>query len=326
MFLNITDNELIILKELAKKIHIEPSENPDLFCQEAKALSMDIPKRVRDHLQEFILNGSETGFFLLKSGPTTNNPPTPPGNSFKVGEKTELAKIQAILIQSIGEMIAYEAEGYGRLFQDVVPIHKMAKEQTSMGSNVELEIHTEQAFSELRPDILSLACIRGDLSANTYILPVNIIMDNISQEDQYLLFEPRWKTGIDLSFKLIGENQTSHEFIHGDIRGPMSILTGPIKNPLLRFDQDLMWGLDEDADKMVKKIIDIYHQHKISHNLKSGEIIFIDNRRAVHGRSPFFPRYDGEDRFLVRCFATLDYDKSEEARYNQDRMVRAIYS
>jgi hypothetical protein len=203
MFLDITEDELTTLKELANNIHVGASENPDLFCQEAKALSMDIPKRVRDHLQEFILKGSETVFFLLRTVPTTNNPPTPAGNSFKVGETTELAKIQAILIQSIGEMIAYEAEGYGQLFQDVVPIHKMAKEQTSMGSNVELEIHTEQAFSELRPDILSLACIRGDLSANTYILPVNIIMDNISQEDQDLLFEPRWKTGIDLSFKLI---------------------------------------------------------------------------------------------------------------------------
>ena len=67
MFLDITEDELATLKELAKKIHIEPSENPDLFCQEAKALSMDIPKRVRDHLQEFILNGSETGFFFIKN-------------------------------------------------------------------------------------------------------------------------------------------------------------------------------------------------------------------------------------------------------------------
>jgi L-asparagine oxygenase len=85
-----------------------------------------------------------------------------------------------------------------------------------------------------------------------------------------------------------------------------------------------MFGFNESGERLLKKIVDIYYKERIEHNLTPGEIIFIDNRRAVHGRSPFFPRYDGNDRHLIRCFATLDYEKSEYARIG--RMVLAIYS
>jgi L-asparagine oxygenase len=77
---------------------------------------------------------------------------------------------------------------------------------------------------------------------------------------------------------------------------------------------------------LIKKIIDIYYKHRNQHNLQTGEIILIDNMRAVHGRSPFYPKYDGDDRFLIRCFAVYDYEFSRYARDNNGRMVSAIYS
>ena len=248
-------------------------------------------------------------------------PKTPNTNNNKIGETTILARIQSILINTIGEMISYEAEGYGRLFQDVVPVKKMEKEQTSVGSNTELEIHTEQAFSKLRPDILSLACIQGDPLAETYILPVNYILEHMDIEERKLLRLPLWKTEVDLSFKL-----NSNEFIEGDVRGPFSIISGDENDPKLVFDQDLMFGTTEKSNKLIKKIIGIYYNNRIQHNLQSGEIILIDNMRAVHGRSPFYPKYDGNDRFLIRCFAVYDYEYSSYARDNNSRMVSAIYS
>jgi L-asparagine oxygenase len=122
-----------------------------------------------------------------------------------------------------------------------------------------------------------------------------------------------------LSFKLNG-----NEFIEGDIRGPFPILSDDGR--FLRFDQDLMTGIIEYADKMIPRIVDIYYNHRFRHSLLPGEIIFIDNRRALHGRSPFFPKYDGYDRFLIRCFSAVDYEKSAHARPDGGRMVAAIYS
>jgi L-asparagine oxygenase len=275
--------------------------------------------RIRQTLRLFLEKGTETGYLLFRCGLDEDLPPTPPDNTYHLGEHTYLAKIQRTLISVMGEMIAYEAEGAGRLFQDVVPTQTMATVQTSLGSHRELEIHTEQAFSKWKPDILSLACLRGDANALTYVLPVRQILRHTTPEEQELLRQPLWNTGVDLSFRLNG-----CDFIDGDIRGPFPIIQGSLEDPILVFDQDLMTGVTEQAQQMISKIIDIYFAHRSAHCLQPGEILMIDNRRAVHGRSPFFPKYDGNDRFLIRCFAVLDYAASECAR--EGRVVKAIYS
>ena len=106
----------------------------------------------------------------------------------------------------------------------------------------------------------------------------------------------------------------------------MSILSGSIEDPILTFDQDLMFGTTEESKAFIKKITDIYYNKRISHILQPGEIILIDNLRAVHGRSPFLPNYDGNDRFIVRCFGVYNFEFSYYARLNNSRMVSAIFS
>jgi len=311
------------LLELSKNVTASPSENPEEFCRQIKRASNRIPMDIAKSFLEFSHHGSETGFLLLDGFSYSDVANTPDDNNQKIGEKTILAKIQGILMGTIGELVAYEAEGHGKLFQDIIPMKSMETKQMSLSSGAELEIHTEQAFSKLRPDILSLACIRGDPDAFTYILPVKSIIKNLSHSEIELLRKPLWTTSVDLSFKLYGQ-----EFIEGDVRGPMPIISGPEDDPRLLFDQDLMTGITEEAHQMIAKIVDIYYTHRIRHNLIPGQIIFIDNNRAVHGRSPFSPKYDGADRFLVRCFATFDYKKSAHARTSSanPRMIHAIYS
>jgi L-asparagine oxygenase len=323
--IEITNDEIEILTFLASKITADPTDDPELFCKQSKECSENVPQRIKTRLQEFELYGNEKGFLLIKiiELPDSSIQKTPEGNNNRIGEKTLFARIQSILINVIAEMISYEAEGYGRLFQDIIPMKSMETEQTSVGSNTELEIHTEQAFSKLRPDILSLSCLRGDPEALTYILPIQKLLDNLTDNEILQLYKPLWNIGVDLSFKL-----NNKEFIEGDIRGPISILNGSYIDPILVFDQDLMIGIKDEATELKEKIIKIYYEHRNKHNLVPGEIILIDNLRSVHGRSPFLARYDGYDRFLIRCFAVFNYDKSSYARYNinNTRMVSAIYS
>ena len=327
--IDLSPEEINHLHHLANQLTVSPSQDPNLFCEKVKDLAIGNSNRnpldcfdsLREKLVSFAKKGNENGCLLIRTLPLKQEeiPPTPPDNREKKGETTVLSKVQAILLSVLGDMIAYEAEGYGCLFQDVVPHSKFASCQTSLGSNVELEIHTEQAFSSLRPDFLSLACLRGDPHAYTYLLPVQKIIEHLTPEEKEILYQKKWFTGVDLSFRCHGK-----DFIEGDVRGPMSILHD--FPPHLRFDQDLMKGTDEVSQRMIQKIVDLYDQHRISHCLQPGEILFIDNQRAVHGRSPFFPKYDGNDRFLIRCFATLDYVKSEYARPEGGRTVAAIYS
>jgi L-asparagine oxygenase len=310
--IKLTTKEIEQMVHLSKQIEIHPSTDSEIFCQKAKECSKYIPKRIQTYLSQI----SQYGYLIFQTFPDDFFENTPNQNTEQIGGKTQLAKIQSILLSFIGEMISYEAEGNGYLLQDIVPVKNMSNLQTSVGSNIELEIHTEQAFSNLRPDFLSLACLRGDENAFTYILPVShIIQTNMDSILQKLL----WKTQVDLSFKLNGT-----EFVEGDIRGPLAILNGSLEDPHLIFDQDLMTGITKEADKKIEDIIEIYKNNRISHCLQPGEILILDNRKVVHGRSPFSPKYDSKDRFLIRGFAVVDYEKSEYAR--KQRMVLAKYS
>ena len=48
--------------------------------------------------------------------------------------------------------------------------------------------------------------------------------------------------------------------------------------------------------------------------IQPGEICFVDNRKAVHGRRAFKARYDGRDRWFKRMSITRDLRKSRESR------------
>jgi L-asparagine oxygenase len=295
-----------------------PSDQPELYCLMAKAMSYELPEHVSAALEQFAsqgtTDGAQDGFLLFRTDSFDPDglSPTPSDNGQRLGEQTQLAWVQSVLASCMGDLVAYEAEGGGGLFQDIVPSYGQRNKQTSLGS-AELEIHTEQAFSYWRPDILSLACLRGDPTAWTYVLPVSKIIHKTTAEEQALLRQPLWTIGVDLSFDM-GSTR----------RGPIPVLYGPEDDPTLVFDQDLMEGITEEAEALCRKIVAIYYAHRSALCLEPGDILFVDNRRAVHGRSSYQPRYDGEDRFLVRCFVSLDYEASHAVR--EGRMVRKQYS
>ena len=334
--MEISNDCLLSLIKVVEKIDVSSSDEPELYCKQMKESSNLLPENIKTELKNLIdnLTSSPKPFIIFKFNnhllnEHQNIPDTPPNNKHKTGEKTILAKIQALLVSFISNLVSYEAEGYGRIFQDIVPDVTMKNEQSSVGSNKELEIHTEQAFSKLKPDFLSLACVRGDKSALTYILPLNTILRYLDENDKKLLRIPLWKIGVDYSFK-----QHGNEFIDGNERGPIPIIningedTEADADPTLVFDQDLMIGVTEEANEIIKKITNIYYEHRIQHCLQPGEIMIINNNKALHGRSGFTPKYDGKDRFLIRCFGMTNekYEKTLYAREGNSRMFSAIYS
>lgn len=334
--IDVDDDCLLSLIQIVETIQISPSDQPELYCKQMKELSNLLPENIKTEFKKLLDNliSSPNPFIIFKFNnhllnEHQNIPDTPPNNKHKTGEKTILAKIQALLVSFISNLVSYEAEGYGRIFQDIVPDITMKNEQSSVGSNKELEIHTEQAFSKLKPDFLSLACVRGDKSALTYILPLNTILLYLDEPAKKLLQTPLWKIGVDYSFKQYG-----NEFIDGNERGPIPIInincedTELEADPKLVFDQDLMIGVTEEANEIIKKITNIYYEHRIQHCLQPGEIMIINNNKAVHGRSGFTPNYNGKDRFLIRCFGMTNenYQRTSYARTHDNVMFSAIYS
>lgn len=339
--LKVQEDEKELLIILADKYkHVCPSKNPEKFTYYAKKLSKKLPENIKTQLDHFKSNGHVNGALLIQNLPYKNNIETPKNNKKHIGQTTILARVQAIFNQYLGEMVSYEAEGDGYLFQDMVPNKKLKHTQTSLGSNVELELHTEQAFSDYRPDYLSLACIKGDSCAYTYFLHVSQIVEQLHPSKIHFLQQKNWKIGVDMSFALNGCDFA--------IRGPMSILNKNEEDCFdlfyeemdeennkndnlimqkfdLVFDQDLMVGENDEANNLIEEIIDIYFKHRDGHVLQPGEILILNNNKVVHGRSPFQPLFDGNDRFIVRSFILNDLNKIKDKTYGT-RMVKCRWS
>lgn len=313
----INKDEKEILIQLSKNIeNIKPNE-VEIFLERAKEASKYLPNRIKKNLNEFIKNKDPV--IVIKNIPVEKDlVKTPINNTFHIGETTILARIQAIINEYIGEMVSYEAEGYGLLFQDMVPNKQLSNTQTSLGSRVELELHTEQAFSEVRPDYLCLACLRGNTDAKTFFLGINAIIENMSVQELTMLKDKLWNIGVDLSFTMNGCN--------GEIRGPLSILNPNGNHLELVFDQDLIIGLNDDANELIQKIIKIYYENRQHVILESGDVLIINNHRAVHGRSSFTPNYDGYDRFIIRSFIMTNIDKIKHKTDSNGRMILKQFS
>ena len=55
--------------------------------------------------------------------------------------------------------------------------------------------------------------------------------------------------------------------------------------------------------------------------LRPGDLFFIDNSRAFHGRSSFTPRWDGADRWLCRLQGLCNLAVSRFARADRSPIV-----
>jgi L-asparagine oxygenase len=306
---------------LARYVTPDPTADPEEFCQQACRAAAYLPPYIAEPLRAFRRRGVPGGIVVIAGFPVRDVPPTPAGNTEHTGQHTPLARFQAIINEFLGSMVAYEAEGGGQLFQDMVPCAADATSQTSLSSAVELEVHTEQAFSELRPDFLSLACLRADPHAATYVLPASRLAAALTPHDAALLRKPRWTTTIDASFLA-----ADRLFADGLERGPMPILYGADDDPFMVLDQDLMRGVDDEAHDALNRVVDVYLRKRSAYTLNEGDIAILDNLRTAHGRSPFRARFDGTDRFVVRSFITRDLNRSRHARPRDCRTISASCS
>lgn len=316
----LTPEQALQIRSSAESISADPITDPDGFSRQALAASFELPAELRDAVLNFSDIGSDSGIFVVRGLYVDEDlVDTPSDNSNAHGARTLFAKQMAAISHLAGTMIAYEAEGNGNLIQDMVPNPKLAMTQQSQGSKVELEAHTEQCFSDFKPDYVVLGCLRGDADAYTYAYSARKFVEHFTPEELQKLREPRWMTQIDDSFKPFIPDPNA-------IRGPYPIITGPEDDPYILIDQDLMHGVTRESQELLDKVVQTYIANRDGLALQAGDLLLLDNPRAMHGRSLFSPRFDGKDRFIARGFVVRDRRRLWPFLLEDRRTLAAQYS
>jgi L-asparagine oxygenase len=315
----VTEPEAGAIAALADSVGIGSLEDASAFCGAARYLARQAPDGLVQAMLRFEDVGSSSGAFVVSGLHTGPVPETPLDNTSAIGAGTPYAAQVAVVAQILGEMVYYEAEGTGHLLQDMVPNPAKAEGQSSQGSKAELEAHTEQSFSPMRPDYVVLGCLRGDPEAETYVMSARKIASHFTPDELEYLGRPLWTTLIDDSFHALVPDP-------GEVRGPFALLSGTADDPMLRLDQELTHGMTAQAQRLLERVLEVYKQNHHSVTLQAGQIGFVDNTRAMHGRSSFEASFDGTDRFVIRGFVVRDLRRTSPARELDGREIRAAFS
>ncbi|NJL22917.1 MAG: hypothetical protein HC895_22215 [Leptolyngbyaceae cyanobacterium SM1_3_5] len=171
----------------------------------------------------------------------------------------------------------------------------------------------------IRQNFCCCFCLRPDHDriAETTYASITHALPLLSDEHRDLLFEPLYRTGIDYSFGNVqgtkGERKSAARPLW---QSPRSVLN---------YDEDLMTAMTPAAEEALNAlqaaIALVYRGVK----LDTGDLLCIDNRRTVHGRSSFTPRYDGFDRWLQRSFVVRDLGLSAVDRQPGERIIRTQF-
>lgn len=289
----------------------EPPVTPALpptsegFVQFAARAARTLPATAYDAIVGLGDDRSGVGAIVLRGLPVGDLGATPehPSASTTKDNVSELTLLTAARL--LGQPVGYLPEHGGDLVQNILPTSGDATRQTSTSSRVELAFHTETAFHPHRPRYLVLLCLRGDAAAATTLCSIDDIVGELSDHHRSLLRQQRFHTRADESFG--GGADT--RFLP-----PMRVLSGDDDHPDLTFDAELTTGIDEEAQAAVHALTGLIAAHHTSVVLEAGDLLVIDNRRCVHGRSPFPARFDGTDRWLQRAFVVADLAPSADER------------
>ena len=333
----LVDEEIRALQGLIAQITAtyESSEDPG-FLLDASVLAHEMPRRLRASLNHFRLAEPDRALLVISGYPVDDTViGATPGHWLRSADTRSPALEYEILFvlasALLGDCIGWSTQQGGRIVHDVLPIRGMENEQIGVGSEQTIWWHTEDAFHPLAGDYVGMMCLRNlDRVPTTFASLEEVQLD---REDWEALFEPLYTIQPDHSHRqaasatAAGDGNLAEVYhrIEEMQRQPdkVAILSGDRRSPYIRIDPYFM---DPPEDPRARKAFAALTQ-AIDGQLRdlvleSGDICFIDNFKAVHGRRAFKARYDGHDRWLKRINITRDLRKSRLDR--PDRLSRVI--
>lgn len=200
-----------------------------------------------------------------------------------------------------GRVYGFAQEQDGSTIQNLFPIQSHETSQISSSSKATLEMHTETAFHPWRPEVIGLLCVREDENAGTVVAHLPDIVDELSDDALEILHRKMFETSIDESFK----NSSQHD---SKIRTAI-MFDGATS---MTYDRALMTGLNDEANEALQMLSDAIDKVKKTIVLETGQLLLINNKTVVHGRTPFAARYDGTDRWLKRVMISTRLPSSPE--------------
>lgn len=327
--LRLQDSETSSIQELLSNLarRFSSCEDPE-FHELAPVYAHELPRRIRETFVRFRLHEPREGLLVVSGYPVD---PEKIGATPEHWAREDVARTReesmflVLLASLLGECIAWSTQQDGRLVHNILPIKGHEDEQLGSGSEQPLWWHTEDAFHPYRGDYLGMACLRNPTRVPTTFLSISRLPLSPRQVD--LLSRPVFTIRPDNSHLAKHKSETrqvdetlatSYQEIERmkDRPDKIPVLFGDPRAPYVRLDPYFMDPVEDDreAQDALDALVAAIDENLEDLVLEPGDVCFIDNFQAVHGRKPFKARFDGTDRWLKRVNVVRDLRKSRVSR------------
>lgn len=302
-------------KDKILAIDADPYSMLDEFRDRAYSIFADLmPKEIVQQIKDIRYTRQSPGALLITGLPTDDDPGLTPSDGKRVRHKRSFVSEACLLGLGffLGEPYGFVNEKDGEIIHNVCPVKGREDAKSNEGSIQDFYYHTEIAFHPLRPDFLMLNCLRPDhdRQALTHVVDVGAIYSFLSEEDIALLRQAEFIVQAPASF-----HQTAK-----DVSTP--VLLGDEGAPELRLNFNAMLARSDAAKSALDRLKEALRRETMAVALGPGDMLMVNNRRAVHGRNRFTPRYDGYDRWLQRLYIRETIWDTDSGLTSPNRIVK----
>lgn len=304
--------EAVKLNDAARRLYtmmLAQAPSPYTSLERSMAYSMKaaaaaVPLELIETLRAFVTDPLAKGALLIRGLPVDHQLPDTPWDGGRAVEKTTFVS-EAVLLgltQFLGHPFGFTALKGGEIVHNICPVRGSEGSQSNEGSERDFDFHIESAFSELRADHLALFCLRSDHGgeAKTTLLSAQRAYERLAPEVQVELRKPHFVTVAPESWKAL--------HAEGKSSAPRPVVLGPEGMIELCANLQSTRGTTPEAQAALEALGNVLRDPSLEEyvRLRPGDLLLVDNRKALHGRSVFKPRYDGQDRWLQRVYTSGD--------------------
>jgi hypothetical protein len=161
-------------------------------------------------------------------------------------------------------------------------------------------LHIDGVNCTWPPDLLCLLCVRGDPRGGGASLLSNIdtALAKLSEPARRHLSEDRFEEGRFYSMWGVGDEVRPFRVLDHDSSGRWVRVTGKML-------PDMKDGSDKEA---LEELVELLEETAVQVRLQHGDMLLVDQRKTVHGRTPLGPGQEievarGTSRLLRQCFS-----------------------
>lgn len=261
-----------------------------------------IPARLREAVIAARRSPQAPSVIIVQNLPVDAVLPATPADGRRSPDKH--SHVTESLLAGVGSMLgdpfSFDVEKGDELIHDVVPVRGKQGSLSNQGSETPLGFHTENAALDYPQSYLVLLGLRSDHEGRAFtpVCDLKQALRYVSNEQAEILRRPLYRKRLPLIFAEGG--------VKVDLTEPRPVIYG--EGADLEVRAALYGNLVEPVTTESAEALQAFNQacRRAAHFLRitPGTMVIISNRRALHARSNFTPRFDGKDRWLQRVHVT----------------------